>query len=353
MISKPLKVLVIGHTGFVGSWMSTYLHILGFEVTGVSKANYLYSAFTPKQEIFQNEFLGDIRDFNFINEIISQVSPYYILNFAAQPLVLESYYSTFDTFQDNAVGTLNICESVYRNLDDCVLFCTTTDKVYKNNNKQISFNEIAELSGDDPYSLSKIAQESILKSYRTKLKLEESKIKLIWGRAGNIVGGGDYLESRLLPDLVRVINNDKNEITIRNGESVRPWQHVLDVIDGYWSFIKYSVESDDTEVMNFGPSTNVTVRDILNCFLESWQILGNKIDNLSIRFEDNPRISEKSVIKLDSSLAENKLFWKNKFSTERSVHLTAEWWHQVLVDKKDPYVVTKNQILENLTKISS
>jgi CDP-glucose 4,6-dehydratase len=229
-IGRP--VLITGHTGFKGTWLTLLLESQDIEVVGISlepDRSSLYSKLNRKGKIFE-KFL-DIRDFEILKSTISQIKPAIIFHFAAQSLVLESYRDPLGTFKTNIIGTANLLESVSFLKDETTVVSITTDKVYENLGIMRKYKEDDKLKGKDPYSASKVGTEAVVKAWKNIWDKNNSH-KICAARAGNVIGGGDFAKNRLIPDIIRGIEKNAS-VEIRSPKSSRPWQHVLDPLIGY------------------------------------------------------------------------------------------------------------------------
>lgn len=316
-----MHYLVTGHTGFKGAWLSLQLNLLGHKVSGIALEPEEKSLFNVAnlREIFENDFRIDIRDSQKIKETIFKVKPDVLVHLAAQPLVRESYRIPTETFEINVIGTLNVLEAI-RYLDGLkAALIITTDKVYKNLNHLRGYTECDELGGDDPYSASKaaadIATQSWIKSF--------ANVPVSIARAGNVIGGGDWAKDRLIPDLASSYSNGLIP-TIRNPGSVRPWQHVLDCLNGYLLLIDKMINEGVSGQWNFGPSLEkkFTVLDVINEFSQHWGVDRNSKYQLDA--EKGPH--EASYLLLDSSKAREKLSWSDRLDFHAAIEMTADWY---------------------------
>jgi CDP-glucose 4,6-dehydratase len=256
-------VMITGHTGFKGTWLTLLLESQGIEVSGLSlrpEEDSLFSRLERSGKIHE-QFL-DIRDFNSVNSLINSVKPSVIFHMAAQPLVLQSYTDPRGTFETNVMGTANILESVSGLTDRSYVVAITTDKVYENLETGRKFKEEDKLHGKDPYSASKVGTESVVAAWKNIWTANNSH-KICSVRAGNVIGGGDFAKARLIPDIIRGIQQ-KTSIEIRNPASSRPWQHVLDPLFGYVSSAVALIDNVKLDAVNFGPSEkSLTVEDVI------------------------------------------------------------------------------------------
>ena len=338
---KNKKVLITGHTGFKGSWLTNILLNAGANISGISleaESQSLYNMLELDNKI--NSFICDIRDKDKTVAIIKKINPEIVFHMAAQPLVLESYNNPQYTFDTNVMGTVNILEGLksLNNLQSAVM--VTTDKVYENNEWAWGYRENDRLGGSDPYSASKACSELVISSYR-KSFFNDSLIISV--RAGNVIGGGDFAINRIIPDIIRAFRNNENAI-LRNPNSVRPWQHVLDVLYGYMLVAEKTLDKKiDQHAYNFAPFDNgskYTVEYITKKFIEYMGYGKYKIEEN----KNNPK--EMNMLCLDASLARNHLNWNKTFSTDESIKHTALWYKNYLSDKNHTVKITDNQIKE-------
>lgn len=337
-----MHYLITGHTGFKGSWLSLMLQMQGHEVSGISLNPPEKSLFVQAEleGIFKHDCRIDIRNKQQLTEAVQKINPEIIIHLAAQPLVRESYKYPVETFETNVIGTLNVLESTrdLSNLQAALII--TTDKVYKNHNHLRGYVETDELGGDDPYSASKaaadIAAQSWIKSFAT--------VPIAIARAGNVIGGGDWATDRIIPDLVNAYT--KGEIpTLRYPDAIRPWQHVLDCLNGYLKLIDYMLENKSGGEWNFGPDHNskYSVSDLTKKVAEEYKISGDHS-----HVESSNYLREAHFLLLDSSKARQLTHWSDKFNFEGAVHETINWYQSL--DKSDALALTKNQI-SNFTSI--
>lgn len=336
------KVFITGHTGFKGSWLSILLDHLGSEVYGFAlEPNTEISLFNEtglKTKI--NSFIGNILNEETLKEKVAEFQPEIVFHMAAQPLVRESYDQPMLTLNTNILGTANILEAC-RVSDSVRSFVNiTTDKCYLNEELGIPFKENDHLGGKDIYSASKASSEIVTKAYRDSF-FNSSKCRIATARAGNVIGGGDWSNDRLVPDIVKALNADKSP-EIRAPESVRPWQHVLDPLFGYLNLAQnlYTNESYD-EAWNFGPNQDgfITVKEMTNEFIKSWQ--SNKRIILS---SNNKNPYESKTLKLDITKAKEKLNWQPIFSIDETIKTTALWYKNFYQAKNNAYELCINDI---------
>ena len=335
------RVLITGHTGFKGSWLAFWLKMLGAKVRGFALAP------ETQPNLFENlklegeieSVIGDIRNLSDFENVLQDFQPEIVFHLAAQSLVRRSYREPVDTYAINVIGTINILEAVRKTNFVKSVIVVTTDKVYENREWLWAYRENERLGGFDPYSNSKACAELAVAAYRDSFS-GESECLIATARAGNVIGGGDWSEDRLLPDVFRsLVFGEK--LTIRNPASIRPWQHVLEPLEGYLKLAEklYRGERDFADAWNFGPSDedSKTVGWILEKIKEIW-----KADvNWEIAGEGQPH--EAGILKLDSTKARTELGWQPKLSLNEAVKLTAEWY-RAFRDRKDLIKLTAEQI---------
>jgi CDP-glucose 4,6-dehydratase len=330
------KVFITGHTGFKGAWLSLWLHQLGAIVKGYALAPAYESAlFEPivSGATFES-IIDDIRNKEKLQTEIHNFQPDYIFHLAAQPLVRRSYKIPAETFEVNAVGTANVLECVGQLQKPCKVIVITTDKVYENKEQDILYNEEDNLGGYDPYSASKACTEIVVSSFRNSFfnlnKINAHQKSIVSVRAGNVIGGGDFSEDRIIPDIIRALQ--KNEtIEVRSPNAVRPWQHVLEPLGGY--LLLGGLLNDQPSIYsgayNFGPNPNdhLTVRELLELALKSWGS-GNWKDT-----SDPNQLHEANLLKLDISKAKEKLQWLPKLNATSTINWTMDWYKQNTLDQ--------------------
>jgi CDP-glucose 4,6-dehydratase len=323
----PGPLLLTGHTGFKGTWMTFLLEHLNVPVVG-------YSLSAEKDSLFDRaerdsaipEMIADIRDYTNLEKFIDQHRPSTIIHMAAQPLVLKSYENPRETFDVNVMGTVNVLDVAFKKDFIKAIIIVTTDKVYRNDNSGRAFVESDPLEGKDPYSASKVGTESVVAAWQQIAKVSGGP-NVVSVRAGNVIGGGDFARDRLIPDLVRGLISGK-VVEIRNPESTRPWQHVLDPLIGYLRSLEEQIDSKSQTHLNFGPNgEKFTVETATNCVQEILKTVGK----LEVNFTRNTRnYLESENLSLDSDLASKTLNWSPFSSSEVALQMTANWWVKVL-----------------------
>ena len=258
------------------------------------------------------------------------ISPDIVFHLAAQPLVRESYINPIETFNTNIIGTLNVLEACSFIEKDVNFITITTDKCYENNETGLRFIESDPMGGKDPYSASKACAEILTKSYALSF-FDQNKLKIVTARGGNIIGGGDWSNDRIITDIVKSISK-KNNITIRSPDSIRPWQHVIDVVIGYLKLGEYNQsKSNAFDSFNFGPSeaNEIDVMTLTSKFLSYWNP-----SNSSIIIDDNHNPPESKILRLNSSKAKNILNWKPAMDIEKTIQETALWYKRFYSKKE-------------------
>jgi CDP-glucose 4,6-dehydratase len=341
---KNKKVLVTGHTGFKGSWLTIWLNELGADVSGYSlKPNTNPNNFDLcflKDKINNN--FGDIRNIQKFKSVFMKFKPEIIFHLAAQPLVIPSYKDPVFTYDTNIMGLVNLFEIIRSvNFVKSVIIITS-DKCYKNKEIKRGYRETDELGGSDPYSSSKSCAEIISASYFNSF-LKNKKINLATARAGNVIGGGDWADYRLIPDFIKAISGNK-KLLIRNPESVRPWQFVLEPLSGYLALGQKLSSNKKTSFSswNFGPSNRpVNVSGLADKISELW---GSK-ENITLSKAKN-NYKETNYLRLNIEKSGKELKWKPIYNLRDAIRNTIEWYKLVYDGEKDVYSLCKKQIIE-------
>lgn len=338
---KGKKIIITGHTGFKGSWLTFWLSQLGAKVCGISKdvptKPSLFKSLNLKNKISDHKV--DIRDLYKLKKVIKNFKPDFIFHLAAQSLVKKSYIDPINTFTTNSIGTLNVLESLKVIRNKCFIILITSDKSYKNLEISRGYKETDELGGYDPYSASKGCAEFIIKSYIKSFYYNKNNLKIGVTRAGNVIGGGDWSENRVIPDSFKAWSTNK-PVLIRNPNSTRPWQHVLEVLSGYLNFaINLKKKSNlHGEVFNFGPKNNQNKRviDVINEIKKTLPTIKFKINN-------KKTFNESNLLKLNSSKSLKKLRWSNKLTFSETIKMTTKWY-KTFYEKKNIVDFTSQQI---------
>jgi CDP-glucose 4,6-dehydratase len=334
-------IMVTGHTGFKGTWLTLLLEQLGVPVVGYSlPANHktLYQQLERLGKI--PEKLSDINDIDSIKMFINEYKPSCIVHMAAQAIVLDSYKNPFQTFNTNVMGTVNLLTAAFDTDYVKSVVVVTTDKVYKNSGMSKFFKENDSLEGKDPYSASKVGTEAAVAAWQKIASLSGGP-KIFAVRAGNVIGGGDLANDRLFPDIMRgLISNQP--IQIRNPKSTRPWQHVLDPIVGYLQALDAVLKGTEIKAINFGPSDeSLTVEEIITMGSSSWPI--KPIFNLQAESNN----LEAQDLYLDSTYANSILKWKPHWSQPDAAKATIKWWDKVVNKSVSPL----NACLDDISEI--
>lgn len=342
-ILRGRTVLVTGHTGFTGGWACLWLQTVGARVVGYSlepdTTPNLFTAAGVGQGI--ESHFADVCDFDALMRVMTRAKPDVVLHLAAQPLVRLSHREPLRTFAANTMGTVNILEAVRLTPGVRGLVCVTTDKVYKNHEEGRAFREGDELGGRDPYSASKAAAEMAIDGYRRSFFMQPGTPLVFSARGGNIVGGGDWSEDRLIPDCVRAAVGGTT-LSIRYPEAVRPWQHVLALTQGYLTLLAEAFRENGREARqawNFGPAPSrpYSVREVVDMFAANWR-------TVDVEYLDGAEIPECSMLTLDSSAARDRLDWRPRWSVEESIAMTAAWYRDYYADPARARELTLAQI---------
>jgi CDP-glucose 4,6-dehydratase len=328
------RVLVTGHTGFKGSWLSIWLRELGAEVAGFSldpptdPSNFELSRLSERML----DVRGDVRDLPALLEVMALHRPQYIFHLAAQPLVLPSYDAPKETFDINAGGTVNVLEAVRQTESVKVVVCITTDKVYENREWSWGYREIDRLGGHDPYSSSKAMAELAIDSYR-KSFFQQGFPAVASARAGNVIGGGDFANYRLLPDCIRALMAGE-PIQLRHPDSVRPWQHVLESLSGYlWLADRLAALGQRyAQAWNFAPweMAEVTTRAVVERAIDLWG------EGSWIPADDGETRKETTLLRLSWEKAARELGWKPVYDWQTALEGTVDWYRRYLLSAKGP-----------------
>ena len=347
-IYQDKKVLITGHTGFKGTWLSAWLLKLGANIVGFSKdiptEPAMFEVLNLHNQI-QHSIL-DVRDFNLLKEKILEVKPDFIFHLAAQPIVSTSYNDPLETVSSNVMGTTNLLEVLRLANHKCTAIIITSDKAYDNVEQVWGYKENDPMGGKDVYSGSKGAAELIVKSYyHSFFALEESKVRLAVARAGNVIGGGDWAKDRIVVDAM-VAWSKGEKVTVRSPNSTRPWQHVLEPLSGYL-YLGQKLHNDiglNGESFNFGPRAeqNRTVSELLVDLLRHWGIA----TEAGFTITDNIPFHESSLLKLNCDKALSYLKWQANLGYKDTIKLTGEWYYNFYNDGVNNLTKTLMQISE-------
>ena len=341
---KNKKVFLTGHTGFKGAWLLMLLHELGAEVKGYALPPDAQSLYVNLEgEKLCSSVLHDIRDLPILRQEIHSFQPDFIFHLAAQPLVRVSYKFPLDTFDVNVMGTINVLETVRSLANRCIVVAITTDKVYENPETGAAFKEKDPLGGYDPYSASKAAAEIVIASYRNSFFNNEDfanhQKSVASARAGNVIGGGDWSEDRLIPDVMRAIFS-KQKVSIRNPKAVRPWQHVIEPLLGYLILAMRQSQQPQryNDAWNFGPrpentrSVEEIVRDIIS-----------NIGEGEVAEDTSEHVHEAQLLRLDITKA-LQLGWTPLLSSEETIQWTVSWYKKTRDNSGRSYQIVSEQI---------
>jgi len=336
-IFKNKRVLVTGHTGFKGSWLVLWLHMMGAKVAGISLPPESSPNHWSLLGLGVESFHIDIRDEVALRHKIIEVDPEIVFHLAAQPLVRRSYRTPLETWATNVMGTANVLDACRQVKSLAAIVVVTTDKCYENKEWVWGYREIDPLGGHDPYSASKGGSELVAASYRSSFFYAPGTTLLATARAGNVIGGGDWSEDRLIPDLVRAAQGKKS-LEIRSPKATRPWQHVLECLSGYLLLGQQLLEGNASraEAWNFGPDRegNRQVRQVLVSLQANWP-------GVEWNCSAAPQLHEAQLLHLDSGKAREKLSWRPVWTFDEGVAATAEWY-RAWIDRGD--VVSLDQL---------
>lgn len=344
---KNKRILITGHTGFKGSWLANILLNWGSDISGIalkpSTNPNLFSLLGIEKNI--NNHFADIRNFKKVKEIILKENPEIIFHLAAQPLVRDSYDDPLYTFETNIIGTVNVLEAIKEvgGIKSAVII--TTDKVYEEKNRACYYKENDKLGGYDPYSSSKAGAEIVINSYiksffNPRNYKKHHKTLIASARSGNVIGGGDWQKDRIMPDIIRAIFEKNEKIVIRNPNSIRPWQYVLEPLYGYLLLAEklYEGEKNLSGAWNFGPKEKnyLTVGSLVEKTLKMLKKGSRVIKKDSTKHEAD-------FLRLDISKAKTILGWRPTFDFDRTLKLTLDWY-RTFYNKKEVINVTNQQI---------
>jgi CDP-glucose 4,6-dehydratase len=323
-VYRGKRVLVTGHTGFKGSWLSLWLNQLGAKVVGISlapetKPNH-WNLLGIKSNFQHHEL--DIRQAEQVSRVLKATQPEVVFHLAAQPFVRRSYRDPLETWSTNVMGTANVLEACRQNRSVRAILAVTTDKCYENEEWAWGYRETDRLGGRDPYSASKAGSELVASSYRRAFFNTDGAALLATARAGNVIGGGDWSEDRLIPDLVRALAAQQS-LEIRSPNATRPWQHVLESLSGYLLLGQKLIEGNKNfeGAWNFGPERNGnrTVGDVLSELHTHWP-------EMQWHQTMAPQPHEANLLYLDSAKAHNQLGWQPVWNLDTTLEKTADWY---------------------------
>ena len=338
-------VLITGHTGFKGTWLTLLLQQLEIPVIG-------FSLYPDKDSIYLKanrlgkieEQFSDINSYAEINRFIEKKKPSAIIHLAAQPLVSESYLNPKLTFETNVLGTVNLLTAAFEQQSVRSIEVVTTDKVYLNNNSSKKFRENDPLGGNDPYSASKVATEAVVSAWQ-RISEHISGPSVFSVRSGNVIGGGDLSVNRLVPDLVRNVFYSSN-LNVRNMHSTRPWQYVLDPLFGYLLALDKSLSNRNIGSYNFGPAESaLKVSKVIEIFYSKF--------NLPVKYETQKNYYESELLELNSEKATTELGWKPQINQKDSILLTATWWENIIKHSVNPNKQCLYEVDQFLKKLNN
>ena len=349
---KNSRVLITGNTGFKGCWLTTWLSYLGADITGFSidipTEPSLFESSQLNNRI--NSLKKDIRDYESLFAIINKVKPDFIFHLVAQPLVRESYSNPISTWETNTFGTINLLEALRKVEKKCVAVIITSDKCYDNLEWVWGYRETDSLGGADPYSASKGAAELAIKSYIKSFFPKDSSVRIGVGRAGNVIGGGDWAKDRIVPDCIRAWSADQ-VVNIRNPNATRPWQHVLEPLSGYISLAMSLHESNALhgEAFNFGPQSMQDYSVIK--LVEEMSMHWNKVKWKNVISNQDSQV-ESGLLKLNCDKAFHYLGWHSVWNFEETIKETVNWYRDYYEEpNKSMYAYCVNQI-KNYTALA-
>jgi CDP-glucose 4,6-dehydratase len=344
-VFKKKKVLITGHTGFKGSWLTMWLNILGARVIGISN-NFPSSPNHYKLLNLDKKILSknlDIRNLESLKQFVKKHQPDFVFHLAAQSIVKTAYENPMQTWSTNTIGTINVLESLRQLKKKCVAVIITSDKCYENLEIKRGYHENDRLGGKDPYSASKASADIAIRSYvNSFFSHKKNKVLIATARAGNVIGGGDWSSNRLIPDCVRSWSK-KKKVIIRSPNSTRPWQHVLEAIYGYITLaINLNKNSSlHGEAFNFGPLNhqNYKVASVIKLMKRYWK-------NVSWRMHKNnfKIFKESSLLKLNSHKSKKTLKWRSVLTFQENISLVANWYKNFYLNSKETYKLTSSQI---------
>lgn len=341
---KGKRVFITGHTGFKGGWTSLWLKKLGANVKGYALEPSTLVSFYDVAKVadgIESQF-GDVRDLDLLRKSMLAFAPEIVIHMAAQPLVRASYNDPVGTYQTNVIGTVNLFEAI-RSCDSVkAVVNVTTDKCYQNNEWEWGYRETEPMGGYDPYSNSKGCSELVTSAYRQSFFNQRSAVSLASARAGNVIGGGDWSDDRLIPDALKAFDARK-PVVIRNPLATRPWQHVLEPISGYLTLAEklYVFGNEFAEGWNFGPNEGDTrpVGEVMDYLVAHWPSKGSWV------LDENEQPHEAQLLKLDISKAKSRLNWEPKWSLNKALESIIQWHHSWL-DGDEMQATTLSQINE-------
>jgi CDP-glucose 4,6-dehydratase len=343
---KNKKILITGHTGFKGAWLSLLLNKLGAKVYGYALEPPTKPSLFVEARIgaLVESFIGDVRNLDYLQDVMQKAKPEIIIHMAAQPLVRDSYKSPVETYEINVMGTVHVLEACRTTSSVKAIINITTDKCYENREWHWGYRENEPMGGYDPYSSSKGCSELVTSAYRSSYfnpkSFQEHKVALASARAGNVIGGGDWASNRLIPDFIRAISKGE-EVEIRSPFAIRPWQHVLDPLIGYLTLAEklYKEGAKYGEAWNFGSDDRESknVEWITSTICDLWG------EGASYSIDTNPQPHEANYLKLDCSKAKAELGWTPKWDIYSTLESIVEW-NKSFLKEENMRNVTEEQI---------
>jgi CDP-glucose 4,6-dehydratase len=337
---RDKRVLLTGHTGFKGSWLSLWLQSMGVKLVGLALESPTNPSLFEQARVYEGivSNIGDIRDFDTVRRVVAEFQPEIVIHMAAQPLVRYSYKNPIETYATNVMGTAHLLEAIRQTGSAKVVLNVTTDKCYENKEWVWGYREDEPMGGFDPYSSSKGCSELVTSAYRRSF-FSDSGVALASARAGNVIGGGDWAEDRLVPDILRAFERGL-PVIVRNPSSTRPWQHVLEPLSGYLLLAErlWNEPAGFAEGWNFGPRDEDAkpVGWIVDQMATKWGDASWHIDTT-----DNPH--EANYLKLDISKARQRLSWSPRWDLDIALNKIIEW-HQAWISKADVRSMCLDQI---------
>lgn len=341
------RVLITGHTGFKGSWLSLWLQSLGAKVCGVALDPPTEPSLFKEANVEQDmeSIIADIRDLDSVQNVFQNFKPEIIFHMAAQPLVRHSYENPIETYSTNVLGTVNVLEAARHSKTAKAIINITTDKCYENREWVWGYREEEPMGGHDPYSSSKGCSELVSAAYRNSY-FKAMNIGLATARAGNVIGGGDWATDRLVPDILDAITQGK-PVLIRNPKAVRPWQHVLEPLSGYLTLAESLLKKPHhfDQAFNFGPKDDdsLPVLDIVRKLTDKWG------DGAEWLIDSNENPHEANYLKLDISKARMQLGWNPRWSLDKALTRIVDW-QRAWLSKSDMKKITLEQIKEFMSE---
>ncbi len=335
------RVLVTGHTGFTGGWLCLWLSAIGAEVSGLSLAPItspnLFDALDVEK--FTHSHIGNINDHKAVTQVFNEDTPEVVFHLAAQPLVSHAYDDPLESFRTNIIGTANILEAARQCETTKAVVCVTTDKVYFDQDPDRGYREDDRLGGKDPYSASKAAAEIVAQTYQCTLAERANGVAIATARGGNIIGGGDWSDDRIVPDFVRAHTGNKT-LVLRNPSAIRPWQHVIALCHGYLALADQllSGEAERCSAYNFGPADSdvQSVGELVDTMSRIWP-------GTSVEYGD-ATFAETQVLMVDSAKARSELGWQPPIDLSETVEWTANWYKSFYENPASAPGTTKVQI---------